>query len=356
MKMKNKLPALIVLIIIILFVAIPVLKNNKKAVGIVETGIETLAENLDTVWAIDFLPNGKMIFTERPGRVNIYDFDKKEKLVIAEIPITEIAESGLLGIAVDPEFEENNLIYLYYTYEDSNGIYNRVSRFILKDNKLIDEKVLLDKIPAARFHDGGRIKFGPDGLLYVTIGDATNPSTAQDTNSIAGKILRINKDGSIPKGNPFENLVYSYGHRNPQGIAWNSEKNIFYAAEHGPSRMDEVNIIQKGKNYGWPATCDELSNFENPIRCYTEFTLAPSGIAFHNSNLYVAGLRGTQLRKITLAEDGKTIIGEEELFSDLGRIREVVAHDGYLYIGTSNYDRRGIPKKGDDKITRIKLD
>ena len=193
--------------------------------------------------------------------------------------------------------------------------------------------------------------------LVITVSIAIMPSARllMVGDSIAGKILRINKDGSIPKGNPFENLVYSYGHRNPQGIAWNSEKNIFYAAEHGPSRMDEVNIIQKGKNYGWPATCDELSNFENPIRCYTEFTLAPSGIAFHNSNLYVAGLRGTQLRKITLAEDGKTIIGEEELFSDLGRIREVVAHDGYLYIGTSNYDGRGIPKQGDDKIIRIKL-
>ena len=354
MKKENRFIIFIVLLIFILLVVVPILKNNKNAASIEGIGeTEILVENLDTPWAIDFLPSGEMIFTERIGNVNVYNFDEKEKTVIAKIPITEISESGLAGIAVDPEFEENNFVYLYYTYEN-NGIFNRVSRFVFGDNRLADEKVLLDKIPAARFHDGGRIKFGPDGKLYVTTGDATVPSTAQDINSIAGKILRMNKDGSIPADNPFGSYVFSYGHRNPQGLAWNPEKGIMYAAEHGQTRNDEINIIEKGKNYGWPTECDAPSQYKNPIRCYTEFTLAPSGIVFHKNNLYIAGLRGTRLRKIVLADDGKTAIKEEELFADLGRIREVVAHNSYLYLATSNKDGRGIPKLNDDKIIRIK--
>lgn len=356
---KKKIHFLITAIIILLLIIfIFNLKNNNKIIEIENKKFETeiVVKNLDTPWAIDFLPSGEMIFTERLGRVNIFDFDKKEKTTIAEMQVTEISESGLAGIAVDPEFEENNFIYLYYTYEDEGVVWNRVSRFIFDGNELINEKILLDKIPAARFHDGGRIKFGPDGKLYITTGDATKPSTAQDIDSVSGKILRMNKDASIPTDNPFNNYVFSYGHRNPQGIAWDMELNRLYEAEHGPTKRDEVNIIEKGKNYGWPTTCDEPSNFKNPIRCYTEFTLAPAGIAYYENNLYIAGLRGKQLRKLALAEDGETIINEEELFSDLGRIREVVAYNGYLYIGTSNRDGRGIPRPNDDKIIRMKLD
>lgn len=334
-------------------IVIPLLKNNNIEDNIDELDFEIIVENLDTPWAIDFLPDGNMIFTERPGNVNIVDFEEKERKIIAKISVAEISESGLAGIAVDPDFEENNFIYLYYTYEGNNNIWNRVSRFTLDNEELTDEKILLDNIPAARFHDGGRIRFGPDKRLYITTGDATLPSSAQDLNSVSGKILRMNKDTTIPADNPFGNYIYSYGHRNPQGLVWN--ENIMYAAEHGPTRRDEVNVIEIGKNYGWPTTCDEPSNFENPIRCYTEFTLAPGGIAYHNNDLYVAGLRGTQLRKITLAEDGKTVVKEEELFSDLGRIREVVVHNDFLYIATSNRDGRGFPREGDDKIIRVKL-
>lgn len=350
-KMKNKNLVIIVIVAILIAAFYYVIPKQQEGFD-----IETVVENLDTPWAVDFLPDGKMIFTERIGNVNIYDFDEKEKTIIAEISVTELSESGLAGIAVDPEFEENNFIYLYYTYENNNEIYNRVSRFILRDNKLVNEKILLDKIPAARFHDGGRIKFGPDGKLYITTGDATNPSTAQDTNSIAGKILRINKDGSIPEDNPFGNYVYSYGHRNPQGLAWHPISKQLYASEHGPTRNDEVNIIEKGKNYGWPIVeCDEiLGQYSNPIRCYSEFTLAPSGIAFYKNDLYVTGLRGTQLRKIVFDKDHKTILREEELFSSLGRIRDVVEHNGYLYLTTSNRDERGIPRPNDDKIIRVR--
>ena len=311
--------------------------------------IETLANNLDTPWAIDFLPDGNVIFTERYGRVSILENEKVN--VVANLDVSEVSESGLLGIAVDPNFAKNKFVYLYYTHE--NG--NRVSRFVLNE-KLENEHILLDNIPNARFHDGGRIKLGPDGKLYITTGDATIPSSAQDINSLAGKILRMDKDGSIPKDNPFNNYVYSYGHRNPQGLAWHPASKQLYASEHGPTRNDEINMIAKGENYGWPIEeCDKTAEYAKPLRCYSEFTLAPSGIAFHNNNLYIAGLRGAQLRKIVFGKDYNTILHEEELFTELGRIREVLEHDGYLYIATSNKDGRGIPKLNDDKIIRIKL-
>lgn len=310
--------------------------------------LEILSENLDTPWAIDFLPDGKVIFTERNGRVSILNNNKTD--VVANLDVSEKSEAGLLGIAVDTDFTKNKFVYVYYTHE--NG--NRISRFVLNE-KLEQEFVLLDNVPNARFHDGGRLKFGPDGKLYATTGDAIVPSSAQDINSLAGKILRINKDGTIPSDNPFGNYVFSYGHRNPQGLAWHPATKQLYASEHGPTRNDEINIIIKGKNYGWPIEECEAKEHAKPLRCYSEFTLAPAGIAFHKNDLYIAGLRGTQLRRIIFDNDYETIISEEELFNELGRIRDVVEHNGYLYIATSNKDGRGIPKSGDDKIIRVKL-
>ncbi len=341
-----KLQSLIQLLITISLLLLIVSGCNAKDTNF---EFEILAKNLDTPWAIDFLPNDRMIFTERHGRVSI--FGNGTIKVVGMIEVSEVSESGLLGIAVDPEFVNNNYVYVYYTHK--NG--NRVSRFKL-NKELEDEFVLLDNIPNARFHDGGRIKFGHDGKLYITTGDATIPSTAQDLNSLAGKILRMNKDGTIPADNTFGNYVYSYGHRNPQGIAWHPITKQLYASEHGPTRNDEINIIIKGQNYGWPNECEKVAEgYENPIRCYTEFTLAPSGIAFYKNDLYVAGLRGTQLRKIILGNDYKTIFDEEELLTDLGRLREVVEYDGYLYIATSNRDGRGVPRANDDKIIRLKI-
>ena len=345
--MMNKKTIFTIIIFLFIFFIIAVLVVTQKPAG--ESGFESkiLVENLDTPWAIGFLPDSIMIFTERDGKVSILDNGKVK--VVGEINVNQKSESGLLGIAVDPEFVENNFIYLYYTYEEGN----RVSRFILND-KLKNEFILIDSIPNARFHDGGRIKFGPDEKLYIATGDATNPSSSQNINSLAGKILRINKDGTIPEDNPFGNYVYSYGHRNPQGIAWHPETGELYSSEHGPTRNDEINLIVMGENYGWPKECDEFPDEHvNPIRCYTEFTLAPSGIAFYENDLYTASLRGTQLRRIIFDENYKIILNEEELFSNLGRIREVVEHDDYLYIATSNRDGRGIPRKNDDKIIRI---
>ncbi|WP_414468566.1 PQQ-dependent sugar dehydrogenase [Methanobacterium sp. ACI-7] len=311
---------------------------------------EIMAENLDTPWAIDFLPDDKMIFTQRDGEVSILDNGAIKS--IGNINTNQIGESGLLGIAVDPEFNTNKLVYIYYTTQNRN----RVSRFTFNE-KLENETIIIDNIPSAQIHDGGRIKFGPDGKLYVTTGDATNRPDAQNINSISGKILRLNKDGSIPSDNPFGNYVYSYGHRNPQGITWNPLTKEMYSSEHGQSRYDEINIIIKGGNYGWPnyQGNDSPQGYEKPLIFYTDFTLAPSGIAYYNGALYVSGLRGSQLRKISLSVDGNDVTGEEIILNNYGRIREVVEHKGYLYISTSNRDGRGVPQSGDDKIIRIKI-
>ena len=345
-KMNKKL-LLIPLILIAILILFFTISNPPNHQG---NQTEILAENLDTPWAIDFLPDGKMIFTQRDGEVSSLENGTVKS--IGNINVDQMGESGLLGIAVDPNFTENKYVYIYYTAQ--NG--NRVSRFNFNE-KLENEIILIDNIPSGQIHNGGRIKFGPDGKLYITTGEAGNRPLAQDINSTGGKILRINKDGTVPSDNPFGNYVYSYGHRDPQGITWNPITKEMYSSEHGATQYDEINIIIKGGNYGWPnyQGNDSPQGYMKPLIFYPDFTLAPSGIVYYNGALYVAGLRGSQLRKISLSTDGKTVTSEEALFTNLGRIREVVEYNGYLYISTSNRDGRGIPQSGDDKIIRIKI-
>lgn len=313
--------------------------------------LEVLVENIKVPWAISFFKDNSFLFTER-NTGNVYHYKDKQTTNIGNVRSSWIVEGGLLGIAIDPEFEQNQHVYLYYTYEGGERTLNRVSRFVY-DGTLKDQTILVDAIPGARFHDGGRVEFGPDGKLYITTGDATEPSLAQDLNSLAGKILRINKDGTIPEDNPFQNsAVYSYGHRNPQGLAWHNR--MLIAPEHGPNQNDEINVIGAGANYGWPIVqCTAHQDYSAPIKCFSDWTLAPGGATFDEAgNLYVAGLRGTQIRKFTM--DGEAI--KEEIFAeDLGRMREVKYNNGYIYITTSNQDGRGIPRIGDDKIIRIKV-
>lgn len=326
----------------------------------IEIETQIVAQDLDIPWAIDFLPNGKLIFTQREGKIKII-----EEGTIHEVSgVTHLGESGLQGIAVDPEFEENNFIYVYYTYLDGAALKNKVSRFTLLNNLLSNETTLLEGIPGNVFHDGGRIKFGPDGMLYVTTGDAGETGFAQDKDSLAGKILRMNKDGSVPFDNPFGNLVYSMGHRNPQGLDWHPLGGGLFATEHGPSKHDEVNIIQKGQNYGWP----EILCNQNPpqeitqaIICFDEWTMAPSGATFYSNdklpfeNQFIyGGLRGEQIRALTY-ENGK-VVKDEKILDGFGRIREIVeGSDGWIYFATNNTDGRGTPKENDDKIYRIKI-
>ena len=335
-----------------LFLALLVIVGCAPAVTDNEQGSapEALVEGLDTPWAIAFLPDGSFLFTERDDGY-VSHFKNGEVQHIAQIEARFVGEGGLLGIAVHPDFEDNKYVYLYYTYDGDEATLNRVSRFTY-DGSLADEEIIIDAIPGAWNHNGGRIAFGPDGKLYITTGDAAEPSLAQDLESLAGKILRANDDGSVPDDNPFpDSLVYSYGHRNPQGLAWHD--GMLAAPEHGPSANDEINSITPGTNYGWPLVqCTNHEGYAAPLRCFSEFTLAPGNAAFDDAgNLYVAGLRGAQLRKFVL-EDGK-VVSEEALIEGRGRIREVKYHEGSLYVTTSNYDGRGVPRPGDNKILRI---
>lgn len=342
--MEKKYLLAIIIVLILVVVAILVLPKNYNENGFRS---DVIAQDLQVPWAIDFLPNNTMIFTQRHGEVKIVDPAGSE--TVGRINVTLHGESGLQGLAVDPDFSNNNYIYVYYTASDGN----RVSRFVF-NGTLKNETILLDKIPSNNIHNGGRIKFGPDGLLYITTGDAGNNASAQDLNSLAGKVLRMDKNGSIPVENPYNNYVYTYGHRDPQGLAWSSNGTL-YESEHGDTHNDEINILVPGGNYGWPLYQGNKTapGYIAPMIVYTDYTLAPSGIAFYNNKLYVAGLRGSQLRQISLTANGSSFTGQQALFTQLGRIREVVSHDGYLYIATSNTDGRGIPQLGDDKIIRI---
>lgn len=328
--------------------------------------VEVIAENLNVPWAIDISDKGNIYFTERSGSIKIIENGKlnPQPLITFSPPFISQGEGGLMGIALDPNFSQNHYLYVMHSYSESNRIYNRVVRLIENNNKAYIDKVLFDKIPGGQIHNGGRIKIGPDKKLYITTGDSGNSSLAQDLSSTAGKILRIELDGSIPKDNPFVNSpIYSFGHRNPQGLAWNS-KNILYSSEHGQSAHDEINIIHPGANYGWPLVQGNEDSTEvtvqKPLIHSGEDTWAPSGITFVNQGpwqdkLLVATLRGQQLLSISLNEDGSVVENVESWFkNEYGRLREVVqGKDGSIYITTSNRDGRGNPDISDDRIIRL---
>ncbi|MFQ5871890.1 MAG: PQQ-dependent sugar dehydrogenase, partial [Candidatus Geothermarchaeales archaeon] len=265
-----------------------------------------------------------------------------------------------------PDFSENGYVYLYYTYRDGDDLWNRVERYREDGSRLIMDRVILDGIPGASIHNGGRLKFGPDGKLYITSGDASQPDLAQDLDSLAGKILRLNPDGSISDDNPFPGSpVYSYGHRNPQGLDWQPGTGLLFEAEHGPIGHDEVNLIQPGKNYGWPLAVGQTGDprFVEPLFETGDDTLAPSGISFYHGGLlpwrgvlFMAGLRGSRLHMLFLSGDGSPAVDSDEaLFQGVyGRLRDVLqGPDGFLYFSTSNRDGRGTPAASDDRILRI---
>lgn len=322
-----------------------------------------LAKDLDTPWSIAFLPNKSFLVTERKGDVWFIDPNKNSSpSLIAKIEnAKEIGEGGLLGITLHPNFETNNFVYLYYTYtQNEENTLNRVVRMVFNDQKLTDETVIVDKIPGASNHNGGRIKFGPDGFLYIATGDAQNPSQSQNKNSLAGKILRVTDGGKPAVGNPFNNLVYSYGHRNVQGLSWDSNGNL-WATEHGRSGvlsgLDELNLIQNGRNYGWPDIegDEKRSGMETARRNSGSTTWAPSGASFIGNSLFFGGLRGQSLYE-AIIENGKVIDVKQHFNTEFGRIRDVVlGSDGLLYITTSNQDGRGAPKTGDDKVIKVNI-
>ncbi|MFW6055775.1 MAG: PQQ-dependent sugar dehydrogenase [Chloroflexota bacterium] len=317
--------------------------------------VVALAEGLEIPWALAFLPDGDIIVTERPGRVRLVDASeglREEPLL--ELPhVQHRGEGGLLGIALHPDFPDSPYVYLYYTYDGPGGTANRVSRFPWDDFTVTREEVLIENIPGGRVHNGGRIKFGPDGMLYVTTGDSGTTSLAQEVDSLAGKILRLTPDGTVPADNPFGGSpVYSFGHRNPQGLAWDGNGRL-WATEHGSSATDELNLIQPGHNYGWPEIRgDETGqDMETPVLNSGSDTWAPSGMAFMDGSLYFAGLRGSSLYEIQL--DGEPSL-TRHLAGEFGRLRAVAAGpDGNLFILTSNRDGRGTFVQEDDRLVRI---
>lgn len=314
---------------------------------------EIIATGLSVPWEMVFLPDGGILFTERAGLLKKLDSDTR---IVSRIPLVRpTAEGGLLGLALDPQFSQNSYLYLYRTVELSGRITNQVVRFTFTADTLTDSLVILSDIPGSANHDGGRLAFGPDGLLYITTGDAQIPSLAQDKTSLAGKILRLRPDGSIPPDNPFGNAVYSYGHRNPQGLAWDDQGRL-WSTEHGPSGLqsgyDELNLIQKGGNYGWPEVKgdQQKSGMISPvIHSGPADTWAPSGLTFHQKKLYFTGLRGQSLYSY-LPDTQKLSVLYKNTY---GRLRAVVSGpDGYLYLSTSNRDGRGQPSDQDDRIIK----
>ena len=262
-------------------------------------------------------------------------------------------------------------MYLYQTYVEFPSHQNKVVRFTISNDHLKDEVILIDNIPGALWHDGGRIHFGPDGMLYISTGDAINPSLSQDIKSLAGKILRINNDGTIPDDNPFENSsVFSYGHRNPQGFDWNSE-NMMVASEHGPSgekgrAHDEINIIKPGQNYGWPEIVGDSEDlrYVNPALHSGDVTWAPSGVMYYdsekipewNDKFFVATLRGAHVMMLNL--EAEQIISSEKIFNDeYGRIRQLIqSPDGDIFILTSNGENDKILQITDLQTTPLMIE
>lgn len=315
---------------------------------------EVITGELNVPWSIEKQGN-RFYITERPGNiVKIENGELERQSVELKKELSTAEEAGLLGFVLAPDFNESDLAYAYYTYEDSSGQFNRIVTLRLNDNVWKEESLLLDKIPSGSFHHGGRLKVKPNGKLYATTGDASNSENAQDLNSLGGKILRINLDGSIPADNPFPNsYVYSYGHRNPQGITWGDDGTL-YESEHGNQANDEINIIEAGRNYGWPVIegNQEKEGLVSPLfTSGKDATWAPSGIDYYQDKLYVAALKGAAIFEFNLQADEF-----QEIISGLGRIRDIRIEDNYLYFISNNRDGRGSPQKNDDKLFRISLE
>lgn len=335
----------------------PVATQPSSAIPTDKKDIEIVAVNLTIPWEIAFLPDRSMLVTQRDGKLLKIGTETK---IIKEIEgVRHTSEGGLLGLVLHPNFSENNFIYLYLTTEENGTITNQVERYVYRDDTLFDRKVILQGIKGSANHDGGRIAFGPDGYLYITTGDAQTPTLAQDKNLLNGKILRITDDGGIPSDNPFDNAVYSVGHRNPQGLAWAADGTL-WATEHGPSGLetgnDEVNIITKGSNYGWPNLrgMETRDGFVAPVlESGRSDTWAPSGMAYWDGSLFFSGLRGETLYEAKIM-DGNTLQLSSHFVGDFGRIRAVtLGPDGSLYISTSNKDGRGVPQTDDDRIIKV---
>jgi glucose/arabinose dehydrogenase len=343
--------------------------------GAVRFRVETVATGLQVPWSIVFAPDGRILFTERAGRVRVIENGSLRGEPLAVIADVEPSgESGLMGMALHPQFSDNRLLYLAYAYRGAGGQRVRVVRYKETGAALADPAVIIEEIPAAPNHAGCRLAFGPDAKLYVTTGDATEKELAARLDSLAGKTLRLNDDGTVPPDNPFVNTagarpeVWSFGHRNAQGIDWQPGTGLMFQTEHGPSGFDgpgggdEVNVVERGKNYGWPVIHHRQTRegMESPLLEYTPAVAPASGMFYRGAafadfrgNYFFGCLRGRAIIRVVL--DGGRVVSQEKMLEEsYGRIRDVAeGPDGAIYFSTSNRDGRGTPAEADDRILRL---
>ncbi|MDO9457552.1 sorbosone dehydrogenase family protein [Nocardioides sp.] len=317
--------------------------------------VATIATGLEAPWGLDFFADGDAIVTERDTRrvLRVTPAGKVTELGVVEAarPTGGGAEDGLLGVALSPDFEQDTLVYLYLTTATDN----RVVRTTLRGGRLGTRlEVLLDGIPNGFIHDGGRLEFGPDGLLYVSTGESGEGALAQDRDSLGGKVLRLTPDGDPAPGNPFGTPVYSFGHRNIQGLAFDDAGRL-WASEFGDKTFDELNRIEAGGNYGWPEVegVGGAPTYVDPQQTWATDDNSPSGLAYTDGSLWMAALKGERLWRVTV-KGGRAVAPKAFFVGDYGRMRTVaVAPDGTLWLTTSNRDGRGTPRDGDDRILQV---
>ena len=307
-----------------------------------------VTSGLDTPWDMIWGPDSAIWVSERNGRISRVDPKNGRRTTLGEVSgVVARGESGLMGIALHPDFPRAPWLYAMHTYE-AGGMNNRLVRLHWDGTTFDRNEVLLDGIAGGYIHNGSRVVVGPDRMLYITTGDAGNADAAQDSTKLNGKILRVDLEGRVPSDNPFHSAIWSWGHRNGQGLVFH--KGVLYETEHGPGANDEVNLIRRGANYGWPGN----SRGVDPLTSWTP-TVAITGADFHRDELLATSLNGRTLWRMTLSPDGTRITNRAAILSGVyGRLRDVlVAANGDIYICTSNRDGRGAPADGDDRIIRL---
>ncbi|MES1024639.1 PQQ-dependent sugar dehydrogenase [Gloeocapsa sp. BRSZ] len=340
--------------------------------GQVNVRVEEVVTGLEVPWGIAFLPNNDMLVTERPGRVRLVRNGQLQPAPVATINVTDSGEGGLLGIAAHPNFAQNRLFYVYYTADRNGTPINRVERWQLSQDgtSATSDRIIIDDIPVALYHNGGRIRFGPDGMLYIGTGDARDPDISQDNSSLAGKILRVTPNGEVPQDNPFPgNPVYISGIRNTQGFDWANDSTM-WVTDHGPSGElgrsghDKVSVASAGDNLGWPTIyrCETQEGLVTPSLVWRQ-AAPPGGAAVYTGNaipewqgsLMIATLRSEHLHRVAFEPNSQQVQQHEVyLQGEYGRLRDaVMGSDGELYITTSNCDGRGSCPAGQDKILRV---
>lgn len=326
--------------------------------GGVPSSISTLSSGWTIPWGTSWLPDGQSALVTERDDFRVWKLTRNgTRTQVGTVPnaVTTNGEGGLLGVAVDPRWETNHYVYFMHTAAEGN----RVVRMTYDGGTLGGYKVLLQGIKKNRYHNGGRLLFGPDGLLYVSTGEAQQPDLAQDRNSLNGKILRMTTDGKPAPGNPFGNYVYSLGHRNPQGLAFDRTGRL-WEAEFGNSSKDELNLIKPGANYGWP-TCEgdcSVAGMTNPRATWNVSEASPSGIAIVRNVVYMASLRGERLWRIPIDGDTEKVGTPTAYYvGTYGRLRTVTKVPGadQLWLSTTNCDNNGGAADGSDQVFRVTI-